>query len=99
MDHSHTDIRLKRLMLRSWRRGMKEMDIILGGYADAKLASLEDKTLTLYEEMLEENDQLLYRWITKPDLDDSPEKYGRLFQNIRDFHGIIVQAGSGVTDQ
>ncbi|WOI57361.1 succinate dehydrogenase assembly factor 2 [Palleronia sp. LCG004] len=55
---------LKRLRLRSWRRGMKEMDLILGSYADAHLADLDAGTIELYEEMLTENDQELYRWVS-----------------------------------
>lgn len=99
MDHTHTDIHLKRLMLRSWRRGMKEMDIILGRYADAKLGTLNLEECTLYEEMMEENDQLLYLWITKKDAEDVPEKYRVLFEDIRAFHGINVQVGSGTIRQ
>ena len=36
--------RLKRLTMRSWRRGMKEMDLILGPYADARLADMPQLT-------------------------------------------------------
>ncbi len=34
------DIRLKRLRIRSWRRGIKEMDLILGAFCDEELAGL-----------------------------------------------------------
>lgn len=56
--------RLKRLHMRSWRRGMKEMDLILGHFADDCLQSLPAAELDLYERMLGENDQDLYLWIT-----------------------------------
>lgn len=56
--------RLKRLYMRSIRRGIKEMDIILGGYADAGLARLSDDWLTLYDDLLSENDHDLYQWVT-----------------------------------
>lgn len=56
--------RLKRLRIRSWRRGTKEMDLILGGWSDAHLAGLDDATLGTYEAMLEENDQDLYLWVS-----------------------------------
>lgn len=55
--------RLKRLSMRSWRRGTKEMDLILGPYADANLAGMEEGALTLYDALLEENDQDLYAMI------------------------------------
>lgn len=56
--------RLKRLAMRSWRRGTKEMDLILGPFWDAHGALLDDETLTLYEELLSENDQDLYQWVS-----------------------------------
>lgn len=56
--------RLKRLHMRSWRRGMKEMDLILGRFADDCLAALAPEELDLYERMLGENDQDLYLWVT-----------------------------------
>ena len=56
--------RLKRLHMRSWRRGMKEMDLILGHFADDHLADLPTDDLNLYERMLGENDQDLYLWVT-----------------------------------
>ncbi len=58
------DIRLRRLKIRSWRRGMKEMDLILGHFADGPLADLSPADLDAYEAVLEENDQDLYLWIT-----------------------------------
>lgn len=55
--------RFKRLKMRSWRRGMKEMDLILGPFADSDLETLSEADLDLYEALLEENDQELYIWI------------------------------------
>ena len=57
------ETRLKRLRMRSWRRGMKEMDLILGPFADSQLSSLSDDLLEQYEQVMGENDQDLYRWI------------------------------------
>ncbi len=56
--------RLKRLKMRSWRRGTKEMDLILGPFADARIGSLGEAELTLYDRLLGENDQDLYLWVT-----------------------------------
>ena len=58
------EIRLRRLRMRSWRRGMKEMDLILGHFADGPLAGLLPADLDAYEAILQENDQDLYLWIT-----------------------------------
>ena len=58
------DVRLKRLHIRSWRRGTKEMDLILGAFCDAELGHLPEADLVLYEELLSENDHDLYQWVT-----------------------------------
>lgn len=56
--------RLKRLKMRSWRRGIKEMDLILGPWADEQVAGLDAAELDRYEALLGENDHDLYQWIT-----------------------------------
>ena len=61
MDH---ETRLKRIRMRSWRRGTKEMDLILGPFADSQIAGMSGDELDLYETLLSENDQDLYPWIT-----------------------------------
>lgn len=55
--------RLKRMAMRSWRRGTKEMDLVLGPYADAHLAAMSDADLMIYDVLLEENDQDLLPWV------------------------------------
>ncbi len=56
--------RIKRLKMRSMRRGIKERDIILSAYADAELAGMSESKITLYDALLQENDQDLYSWVT-----------------------------------
>ena len=51
------EARCKRMTMRSWRRGTKEMDLILGPYADAHLAGMGDAVLTQYDALLDQNDQ------------------------------------------
>jgi antitoxin CptB len=57
------EARLKRMAMRSWRRGTKEMDLVLGPFADAHLADLSAADLDLYDALLAENDQDLMAWI------------------------------------
>ncbi|MEN8659133.1 succinate dehydrogenase assembly factor 2 [Marivita sp.] len=56
--------RLKRLSMRSMRRGIKEMDIILSRYAELRLESFDDAMLDRYDALLSENDQDLYQWVS-----------------------------------
>lgn len=57
------EARLKRMAMRSWRRGTKEMDLVLGPFADAHLAALSEAELQTYDALLDENDQDLMAWI------------------------------------
>tara|TARA_R110002033_G_scaffold133209_1_gene173297 strand:- start:3202 stop:3468 length:267 start_codon:yes stop_codon:yes gene_type:complete len=75
--HEH---RLKRLKMRSMRRGIKEMDLILSAYADDTLHTMDDAALTLYDDMLNENDQDLYQWVTGQA--EAPERFKALIARI-----------------
>jgi antitoxin CptB len=58
------EVRLKRLRLRSMRRGIKEMDLLLGAFARDGLERLPADRLDAYEALLEEADIDLLNWIT-----------------------------------
>lgn len=58
------ETRLKRLKMRSMRRGIKEMDIILARFADEALGVMDARALDDYEALLAQNDQDLYQWVT-----------------------------------
>ena len=57
------DTMIKRLRMRSMRRGIKEMDLILSAFADAHLEGFSDDALRLYDQLLSENDHDLYGWV------------------------------------
>ena len=58
------DNRLRRLKMRSMRRGIKEMDLILSRFADDNLATMDAVSLADYDALLNENDHDLYQWVT-----------------------------------
>jgi antitoxin CptB len=58
------EIRRKRLLFRSWHRGTREADLLLGSFAERHLADLAPGDLDLYERLLEENDADLWDWLT-----------------------------------
>ncbi|MGT2438541.1 FAD assembly factor SdhE [Bradyrhizobium betae] len=58
------DDRRKRLLFRCWHRGTREMDLILGRFADAEIGNLSEAELTELETLLEESDPDLYAAIT-----------------------------------
>lgn len=58
------DDRRKKLKFRAWRRGFRELDLILGTYADAHLEELSEERVDEFEAlMLHANDQDVYAWI------------------------------------
>ncbi|EDZ42988.1 TPR repeat family protein [Rhodobacteraceae bacterium HTCC2083] len=75
-----SDTRIKRLKMRSMRRGIKEMDIILSAYADNSLAQMSESDITLYDTLLNENDQDLYSWVTGQTV--PPEKFTDMLADI-----------------
>lgn len=81
------DARRKRARFRCWHRGMKEMDMILGGYADAHINDMAESDLTIFEDLMENLDRDLFKWFTGegavPDEFDTP-----MFRKICAFHKI-----------
>ncbi|MDO6588281.1 succinate dehydrogenase assembly factor 2 [Salipiger sp. 1_MG-2023] len=73
--------RLKRLRMRSMRRGIKEMDIILVRYCEARLALMDAAMLDTYEVLLEENDQDLYQWVSGQI--EAPESLRQMIADIK----------------
>ncbi|PTW44295.1 MULTISPECIES: succinate dehydrogenase assembly factor 2 [Rhodovulum] len=59
-----TESRRKRMHIRAWRRGTKEMDLILGRYADAHLATMDSPALEAFDALLAQDDHALYQWVT-----------------------------------
>ena len=58
------EIRRRRLRFRCWHRGTREMDLVLGGFADRHLASFTPGQIERLEALLEEGDPDLYNWAT-----------------------------------
>lgn len=75
------DIRLKRLIYRSWHRGCKETDLVLGRFADHGLASLPPAMLEVYEALLDENDADIWNWLTGKTA--TPEEYELLLAMLQ----------------
>ena len=75
--------RLKRLKYRANHRGIKEMDIVIGRFANEKLDGLSDKNIDLFEKLMAEHDRDLIIWFTGeqafPDEDTKP-----MFEMVRD---------------
>src|SRR5437868_13155738 len=78
------DPRRRKLLFRSWHRGMREMDLVLGRFADAEIASLGNSELDDYELLLEAQDRDVFSWLTVEA--ETPSLYTPVLRKIRAFH-------------
>ena len=80
------DGRRKRLLFRCRHRGIREMDLVLGRFADAHLVTLTDDELDELERWLEVPDQRIFAWINGSE--SMPADFDTaLFKRLRTFHG------------
>lgn len=86
------DERRRRLLYRSWHRGTREMDLLMGRFADAHLPTLSEADVADFERLIEVEDPDLFAWIggeTPPAEHDTP-----VFRRFRQFH----LSGEGVPE-
>ncbi|WP_323038676.1 succinate dehydrogenase assembly factor 2 [Gemmobacter sp.] len=86
------EARLKRMRMRSWRRGTKEMDLVLGPYADARLAAMDARMLDAFDALLEENDQDLMKWVLGQD--PAPVEHSGLVAELASFAQARLTPGN-----
>ncbi|WP_312407769.1 succinate dehydrogenase assembly factor 2 [Rhizobium sp.] len=58
------DPRRRRILYRCWHRGIREMDLVFGSFAEAEIAKLSDTELDEFEAIMGEDDHDLHAWIT-----------------------------------
>ena len=58
------DVRRRRNLFRAWHRGIREMDLIFGQFADTELAAISPVDLDEFEAILAEDDNDLFKWIS-----------------------------------
>jgi antitoxin CptB len=78
------DERRKRLLFRCWHRGTREMDLILGRFADAEIANLSDDELAQFEYLMDVPDPDLYAALTA-NVPPAPDFASGLFDRIKSF--------------
>ncbi len=83
-DGGQAEKRRRKLAFRSWHRGMREADLILGPFADAELGVLTAAEIDQYERLLETPDTELLPWLTGERALPADERQGILLR-IREF--------------
>ena len=77
--------RRKKILFRSWHRGMREMDLVLGQFADAHISDLTDAELDDYELLMEVPDRDIFKWLTGEA--ETPANYATpVFAKVKAFH-------------
>ncbi len=88
------DTRQRRALWRAHHRGTKELDLLIGGYADHRLATMDADQLTTFEVLLVEQEPVLQRWLLAPDCaQDVAQDVSALVASIRQFHGLDDESG------
>lgn len=84
VDSTTLDHRRRRLLWRATHRGIREMDLILGGFAQARIEAMTDDELDRLEAIIEIPDQLLFAWATGQSPVPEPQR-SALLQDMLDF--------------
>jgi antitoxin CptB len=81
------DARRRRLLFRCWHRGTREMDLIMGRFADATIDTLSEAQLEMFERLSEAPDPDLYAWISG-ECEVPAEFDGEIMRRLRTFHHL-----------
>jgi antitoxin CptB len=84
------DARRRRLLFRAWHRGIREMDFVLGRFADANIKMLRDTELDEVERWLDIPDQQIFAWVSEAET--APAEIATpLFRRLREYRGKGVE--------
>ncbi len=61
---NNISIKRKRLMFRSWHRGTREIDLLLGRFADAHIPAFDEAQTELYDRFLNNSDPDIFNWVS-----------------------------------
>ncbi len=59
------DPRRRRLLFHAWHRGTRELDLLMGRFADAEIGRLSEQDLDAFEALMQVPDPDLFEWITR----------------------------------
>jgi len=78
------DLRRRKLLFRAWHRGLREVDLILGRFADSNIEQLTEAELSEFEGLMDIPDGELLVWLTG-EADVPASHDGPLFRRLRGF--------------
>ncbi len=92
------EMRRRRAAYRASHRGTKEMDIILGRYAEARLATMSEEELGAFERFLALPDPLLTQWFAQTATAAAAGEFAGLVAALRTHHGLAAADGKGLAE-
>ena len=79
------DPRRRKILFRAWHRGMREVDLLLGPFADASLAGMSEAELDEFEALMEALDRDVFAWLIGETA--VPEGFDNgVFRRVQAFH-------------
>lgn len=81
------ELRRRRVAYRATHRGTKEMDLILGRYAQARLPAMGERELAIFERFAALPDPMLAGWFSQAETPTEAE-FVALIEALRNFHGL-----------
>ena len=91
MDERERDLKCRSIRVRSKRRGLRELDLLIGRFVEERLEDLSDAELEHLEALLFEIDDSVFNWITG--MADCPDRYFGLVAEIRRFSMLRAKPG------
>lgn len=91
--HGNIDLenRRRRLLFRSWHRGIKELDLIFGNFVEANVATFDEADCAWFESLFEEQDHEILQWITSGE--GVPEKFqGDMMTRLQKLDFMVLKA-------
>jgi antitoxin CptB len=88
------DARRRRLLFRAWRRGVREMDLIMGRFADAYIEKFDEPALDDFEILIEAPNAELYAWVVGDAA--APARYDtEVLRQLIGFHAERIDPKAG----
>ena len=93
------EMRRRRAAYRASHRGTKEMDIILGRYAEAHLGAMAGEELGAFERFLALPDPLLTHWFSSGATEGDAGEFAGLIATLRAHHGLAPAFADEILEQ
>jgi len=82
------EVRRRRVMYRAGHRGTKELDLLLGRFAETELANMSEVDLVAFEEFLALPDPDIHHWLLTSGAEMPQGLAGEFIGRLKRFHGL-----------